>query len=1297
MSNTNRKINKLQEKAGIDWNNYLTPEEVKKFLNKDDKIESAENIIYDTKGNFFNKYWKDFKKSGWTKQELVKDLENFYTNGHLITEGIHLVAYVRSPYKPGVQAIEDSDYASKTDFAKDLRANEFTVLGVNDNRDLYVVDNSDFGNLAQLKKKMKFYKMMWDDAKKENPESTLFKDDYERLKKIYDEAMKQPLNENYVLKGIQDGKSFDISYNDDKEKLQKFKNELQKSHKNIGMYIVEESKKIEALKPIKKGQMKILNIGGDGIAYKVSMQDAARLQNAGYQIFLPQGNRKSIYARAGDIEDYNNGFNVDGEKLQENLKDIVLYHGSSNTNLTYLDIGKSTGNGDQLGRGIYLTTDYEQAQSCAGNSGKVYKVKLDDSLKLFNLNDKLSDSIKQQLIKELENSNNKDIKNYICMFNRKVYDVKDKQEGLKFYQDKQKEWEQLDGKYFGNRPKVVKNGNNLQVIYTDYSDIQSAINNMTGENLIDTLRGDIDPDVFVTIITNSGYDGVITNNNHWYVIYRDINKVYILNENRNFGNKNKLEEVSRNELLVKTKGETITRYNKAAGYKGFSIVNIDTTDLLRGNTLTVTCRVGKYNDVLQLEDVLYWIQIVAENKQNNQINTKGITEALSDSIDGMDIKVDCNCGDFCLEENTLIKLLNGQVVTVKQLKELFDKQEELWIYSTDEQGDFKPGKVNNVWISGYVNDMIKVTLDNGKEIITTPEHKYMMRDGSYKEAQDLKENNSLMPLYFSYTNGYENVKRNSIKYPTRFDSVYKIVADTVLQKQKQEVKYRTGEDIVQIHHKDFNKLNNYPSNLYPMGKMEHWRYHSKLGGKNLEALQEGSKRFWTSDPRRFKARKKQKQSARDYQLKMWSNFTPEQRQKYIKNAQNKIDKQKLSSSLQQVWNNYSEKQRQQRLQTNNFVVNNPMLNEQFIKSNKFIERNSNISSSLNKYYSTLTEEQRQSLYGWAKNKHFTTEHKKNMSESMKQFHKQHPEFVKQHYEAIVKGAEKGRQNRRKNKLESMSIEQRELFLFKEQLDKVDVSEYTLAQKNVIGHIKPVLMEIYKNKEDFTEENYNKYRTKFNAPKLETLKNILGSWVNICNKYCLSYNHKVKKIEFIHYKEPIPVYDIEVEKYHNFYVEAGVMLHNCYRFAYEATEWGYKYGKPETRPADIRNPDGFGALCKHLTAMLSNKKWLQQVTSTVMDWCVKNIDDINKFLKLTDDKVLTLPNELARQNAKKGFYSKLFDKDDEDEEQDSESTETDLEDVDKDTGDTDISDNTANNKNTDSIEDETELEDTDEEK
>ena len=54
-------------------------------------------------------------------------------------------------------------------------------------------------------------------------------------------------------------------------------------------------------------------------------------------------------------------------------------------------------------------------------------------------------------------------------------------------------------------------------------------------------------------------------------------------------------------------------------------------------------------------------------------------------------------------------------------------------------------------------------------------------------------------LYFSYHNGYECVKRNSKKSPTIFDSVYKIVADTVLEQEKYEAKSRTGEDNIQIH------------------------------------------------------------------------------------------------------------------------------------------------------------------------------------------------------------------------------------------------------------------------------------------------------------------------------------------------------------------------------------------------------------------------------------------------------------------------------------------------------------------
>ena len=234
---------KLQEKANIDWNNYLTKDEVKKFLSKDDKIESAENIIYDTKGNFFNKYWKNFKKQGWKKLELVNDLERFYTNGHLITEGIHLIAYVKDKKSGEYTTIEDRDYNSKKDFERELRANGYSNISILDNRDMYLIDNTDYTRVSQLKKELDNLKKDINDAKDKYP--ALYKSyvkEYDKLKTIYDNVMKISLTEGYVLKGIQDGKSFDISYNDSEEKLQKFKDEMQPKHQDIDMYIVKEQK-----------------------------------------------------------------------------------------------------------------------------------------------------------------------------------------------------------------------------------------------------------------------------------------------------------------------------------------------------------------------------------------------------------------------------------------------------------------------------------------------------------------------------------------------------------------------------------------------------------------------------------------------------------------------------------------------------------------------------------------------------------------------------------------------------------------------------------------------------------------------------------------------------------------------------------------------------------------------------------------------------------------------------------------------------------------------------------------------
>lgn len=144
IDNINKSV--LNEKASIDWNNYLTPKEVERFLNKDDKVESAENIIYD---NEFKDRFQEFKKSGWTRRELTQDLANFYYKGHL-TEGVHLYGFVKDE-DGNAKIIEDYDYPDKKSFERDLKGNGYTVRRVNDNRDMYIIDHSDFLSIANVK------------------------------------------------------------------------------------------------------------------------------------------------------------------------------------------------------------------------------------------------------------------------------------------------------------------------------------------------------------------------------------------------------------------------------------------------------------------------------------------------------------------------------------------------------------------------------------------------------------------------------------------------------------------------------------------------------------------------------------------------------------------------------------------------------------------------------------------------------------------------------------------------------------------------------------------------------------------------------------------------------------------------------------------------------------------------------------------------------------------------------------------------------------------------------------------
>lgn len=207
----------------------------------------------------------------------------------------------------------------------------------------------------------------------------------------------------------------------------------------------------------------------------------------------------------------------------------------------------------------------------------------------------------------------------------------------------------------------------------------------------------------------------------------------------------------------------------------------------------------------------------------------------------------------CFTGDTLIPLLNG---TVKSLKELTESNESFWVYSNDGNGKMVPGKAK-AYRTGIDRKLVKVTLDNGEQITCTPDHKFMLRDGTYLEVEKIVSDDSLMPLNRVYDKGgYESVFDSGTgKYKHTHMLVKRHIELQPLnslaisnEEHAKELRGNTEKFIewlndepsenrknsIVIHHIDFNQRNNSPENLKYMGWTEHNKYHILLGSFSFE-------------------------------------------------------------------------------------------------------------------------------------------------------------------------------------------------------------------------------------------------------------------------------------------------------------------------------------------------------------------------------------------------------------------------------------------------------------------------------
>lgn len=184
-------------------------------------------------------------------------------------------------------------------------------------------------------------------------------------------------------------------------------------------------------------------------------------------------------------------------------------------------------------------------------------------------------------------------------------------------------------------------------------------------------------------------------------------------------------------------------------------------------------------------------------------------------------------GTYPVRKDSEIPLLDGRKITIEELAKEYELGNENWVYSIqDKTQQIVPGKV--VWCGKNYKcyNIHRVWLDDNSYVDMAPEHPVILRDGSSKRADQLKENDSLMPFYFEINNKKEKLKN----YPTllnpssnKFEFVHRLIANSI--GGKEIALDRSGENSCVIHHVDFNKINNIPCNLKWMGFWEHRDFH----------------------------------------------------------------------------------------------------------------------------------------------------------------------------------------------------------------------------------------------------------------------------------------------------------------------------------------------------------------------------------------------------------------------------------------------------------------------------------------
>ena len=279
----------------------------------------------------------------------------------------------------------------------------------------------------------------------------------------------------------------------------------------------------------------------------------------------------------------------------------------------------------------------------------------------------------------------------------------------------------------------------------------------------------------------------------------------------------------------------------------------------------------------------------------------------------------------CFSAETQVALADGRSLSLEQMAKGAAEGERFYGYGVAQFGKVVVQELEAPRLVGQ-DSLLEITLDNGQLIRATPDHEFLMRDGTMRPAAELAAGSSLMPLYRTLRRGYEMTFQplTGHMYPSHR------LAD------EWNLRHGVYEDVAGTHrhHIDHQRTNNSPFNIMRMDASEHLSMHNAISyGEGFDAEEHGksirqsltalrkndkwyanyrkqqatrAKRFWHAD--------EYSEARKVLNEKATARWTPEERQRQRERLasywqDNDLARLECSQSSIQMWSKAPESRR----------------------------------------------------------------------------------------------------------------------------------------------------------------------------------------------------------------------------------------------------------------------------------------------------------------------------------------------------------------------------------------------------